>query len=545
MSSLRKLFGSKTALVLLTATGALTLHAHAPHSLQLPSDFKVAHSGSGSVEAVVDAVVRSSRAISTVAVTLVDYKYSLHGLPKGSDEYRHELSEVHMRSARRLLRLCEANKGFYIKAGQFVAALGQAPKEYVSTLSSLQDKAVPCDYVAIREVLVSNFGQDLSEIFHSFGEQPIAAASIAQVHRATLKDHQEVAVKVQYPGLERQRKLDMMTMHVLSHCVTWLFPEYRFVSLVLEFSKAVSMELDFIQEARNSERTAKNISKDVITVPKVFWELTTKQVLTMQFCKGQRVDDVDFLRKMGIDPTKVAKALVEVFAEMILVHGFVHGDPHPGNILVSPTDRGGFTIVLLDHGIYKQLDDEFRRNYCQLWKALILQDSEKIQQLGEQFGVGEYSRYFPVIFTGRTVDSKSALGKGMTVKERKELKKELKTLRMEDISSFLESLSPDFLMILRVDGLLRSINRKLGAPQRVRLLTYAKFALYGLSTRPNRDHESQTGVSVLFSTLNRSIAYFRLRLVLEVLELLSWIKRLRQSSILWLKYFFASIQHSL
>ncbi|OWM84961.1 hypothetical protein CDL15_Pgr027748 [Punica granatum] len=531
MSSLRKLFGSKTALVLLTATGALTLHAHAPHSLQLPSDFKVAHSGSGSVEAVVDAVVRSSRAISTVpffflcfssysylfsmsllcfpmgvtcsvvpqvAVTLVDYKYSLHGLPKGSDEYRHELSEVHMRSARRLLRLCEANKGFYIKAGQFVAALGQAPKEYVSTLSSLQDKAVPCDYVAIREVLVSNFGQDLSEIFHSFGEQPIAAASIAQVHRATLKDHQEVAVKVQYPGLERQRKLDMMTMHVLSHCVTWLFPEYRFVSL----------------EARNSERTAKNISKDVITVPKVFWELTTKQVLTMQFCKGQRVDDVDFLRKMGIDPTKVAKALVEVFAEMILVHGFVHGDPHPGNILVSPTDRGGFTIVLLDHGIYKQLDDEFRRNYCQLWKALILQDSEKIQQLGEQFGVGEYSRYFPVIFTGRTVDSKSALGKGMTVKERKELKKELKTLRMEDISSFLESLSPDFLMILRVDGLLRSINRKLGAPQRVRLLTYAKFALYGLSTRPNRDHESQTGVSVLFSTLNRSIAYFRLRLVL-------------------------------
>ncbi|XP_059451310.1 uncharacterized protein LOC132182126 [Corylus avellana] len=131
-----------------------------------------------------------------IACTVVDYKYSLHGLPVDSDEYLRKLNEVHLRSAKRMLKLCEANKGFYVKAGQFVAAMRQVPKEYSSTLSSLQDQAVPCHFKAIKQVLISNLGHDLSEIFLSFDEQPIAAASIAQVHRGILKDHQEVAVKL-------------------------------------------------------------------------------------------------------------------------------------------------------------------------------------------------------------------------------------------------------------------------------------------------------------------------------------------------------------
>lgn len=140
----------------------------------------------------------------------------------GSDEYIRKITEVHLRSASRILKLCEANKGFYVKAGQFVAALRQVPKEYSSTLAALQDQAVPCDYKAIKEILISNLGPDLSEIFLSFDEQPIAAASIAQVHRALLKDHQEVAVKVQYPGLEDQMKLDVRIMSFLSKSVTWV-----------------------------------------------------------------------------------------------------------------------------------------------------------------------------------------------------------------------------------------------------------------------------------------------------------------------------------
>ncbi|XP_059451676.1 uncharacterized protein LOC132182448 isoform X1 [Corylus avellana] len=521
---------AKTALYLITGTGTATglaFNVSNPNSLSLSHDSLFGSSNlPEKIRTVFHGVLRSSRAISTIACTVVDYKYSLHGLPVDSDEYLRKLNEVHLRSAKRMLKLCEANKGFYVKAGQFVAAMRQVPKEYSSTLSSLQDQAVPCHFKAIKQVLISNLGHDLSEIFLSFDEQPIAAASIAQVHRGILKDHQEVAVKVQYPGLEQQMKLDTSTMSFISKYIAWLFPDYRFEWLVTEFAETISSELDFIQEAKNSERTARNFkNNDFVKVPRVFWEFTTSQVLTMEFCRGHKVDDVEFLKEMGINPTKVAKALVEVFAEMIFIHGFLHGDPHPGNILVSPEGRNGFTLVLLDHGIYKQLDEGFRLDYCELWKALILLDPNKIQQLGEHFGVGKYAKYFPLIFTGRTIDSKSALGRGMSGEEKKNLKQELKYLKMEDISSFMESLPPDFCRILRTDGLLRSVISKLGASQRVRLLAYAKYALYGLS--PKLNHQSDSTVKVLLSRFKTNVSYLRLRLVLDVLELLSWMEKVR------------------
>ncbi|KAI8536598.1 hypothetical protein RHMOL_Rhmol10G0270300 [Rhododendron molle] len=200
-------------------------------------------------------------------------------------------------------------------------------------------------------------------------------------------------------------------MSFLSKFVALFFPEYRFGWLVSEFAESVALELDFIHEARNAERTARNFKNNtVVRVPHIFWDFTTRRVLTMEFCQGCKVDDLEFMIEMEIEPIKVAKALVEVFAEMIFVHGFVHGDPHPGNILVSPEGPNSFCLVLLDHGIYKELDEGFRRDYCQLWKALILLDANKILQLGERFGVGKYSRYFPLIFTGRTID-RSPVGK--------------------------------------------------------------------------------------------------------------------------------------
>ncbi|KAL5570775.1 hypothetical protein UlMin_020372, partial [Ulmus minor] len=332
------------------------------------------------------------------------------------------------------------------------------------------------------------------------------AASIAQVHRAVSKDCQEVAIKVQYPGLEQKLKVDTITMSFLSKSIAWFFPEYRFGRLVSEFVKDIALELDFVQEARNSEKTAINFRNNkMVKVPCIFWDLTTKQVLTMQFIQGQKVDDVVYMKNRGIDPIKVAKVFAEVFAEMIFVHGFVHGDPHPGNILVCPEGRNGFSLVLLDHGIYKQLNEGFRLNYCQLWKALIILDLSQIQYLADQFGISMYSRYLPVIFTGRTIDSKPALGRGLSDGEKRNLKKELKSLKMEDISLFMESLPPDFLRILRTDWVLRS---------GVRLLAYAKFALHGLSSQS--DSKSEVSVKVMFSRLKTNMSYLQLRLTLEL-----------------------------
>ncbi|KAL3630384.1 hypothetical protein CASFOL_023368 [Castilleja foliolosa] len=494
------MYGARTSLYLLTGTGvaAITYNFNSTKTPDLLPSF-------------LNGVIRSSRAVFAITSCVIDYKYSLHGLPTVSDEYGAAVSEIHLRSAWRILKLCDANKGFYIKAGQFVTAMRQVPSEYSSTLSSLQDQSVPCNFKAVKEVIVKSLGKDLSEIpqknfllqknskrpklcgfmnlrFHSFDEQPVAAASIAQVHHAFLKDHQEVAVKVQYPGLEYQMNFDLATMAFLSRSVAWLFPEYRFEWLVSEFTKSIASELDFIQEAKNSERASYNFEKNsMVKIPRVYWDFTSRQVLTMQFCKGQKVDDLEFISRMGINPLKVAKALIDAFAEMIFVHGFLHGDPHPGNILVSPEGSNGFSLVILDHGIYKELSEDFRKNYCHLWEALITLDSQKIEQLGETFGVGKYARYFPVIFTGRTINSTSALGRGMSLEEKKHLKEELKSIKMEDISSFMESLPPDFLTILRTDGLLRSLMRNLGAHQRLRLLSYAKFALSGISTEASSD----------------------------------------------------------
>ncbi|GJN04648.1 hypothetical protein PR202_ga22213 [Eleusine coracana subsp. coracana] len=153
-------------------------------------------------------------------------------------------------------------------------------------------EATPSSFQDIKLVLQKNFGRKINDIFLELDEHPIAAASIAQI-----------------------------------------FPDYRFDSILVEFERSMSMELDFTKEAKNSERTASCFRKNsVVKVPSVFW-----------------VDDLDFLRRENINPTKVAKALVELFGEMIFVHGFVHGDPHPGNILVSPQGHGNFSLVLGDN----------------------------------------------------------------------------------------------------------------------------------------------------------------------------------------------------
>ncbi|KAL8142136.1 hypothetical protein V2J09_015168 [Rumex salicifolius] len=486
---------SKSSLFLLTAGAGCTVTALAI-SDDSPTTFS--HS-SGKISVGFNGLVRSSRAVFTIASNVIDYKYCLHGLPEASDEYKRILSEVHLRSANRILKLCETNRGFYVKAGQFAAALRQLPAEYSSTLSSLQDQAVPCQFKAIKEALTQSLKKELTDIFLSFDEQPIAAASIAQVHRAVLKNHEKVAVKVQYPGLDQLVKIDLTTMAFLSKFVTWIFPEYRFGWIVSEFKEAITMELDFVQEAKNSERTANNFrSNKQVKVPKVFWEFTTGQVLTMQFCAGH----------------KVARTLVQVFASMIFIHGFVHRDLHPGNILVAPHGQKGFTLVLLDHGTYKELDEGFRLDYCQLWEALILLDSNRVQELGERFGIGKFTKFLPLIFIGRMINnnnSKSTLGKEMSMEEKKAVKEDLKSLKMEDISSFMESLPPDFLTILRTDGLLRSNLSKLGAPRHYRLQTYVKCAIFGLSSRTNPDHNS-VFVNAFFSRLKSNFRYLRLRI---------------------------------
>ncbi|CAI5473544.1 unnamed protein product [Closterium sp. Yama58-4] len=327
-----------------------------------------------------DGIARSSRAVGTFAMNSIDYKVSAlaNSLDKlkteAPAEYARIRSEIHQRSADRILRLCEANRGIYIKAGQFIATLQQLPREYRTTLTVLQDQAKGRPFNVIDRVFKEEFGKSAKEIFVHFEEEAIAAASLAQVHRATLPSGQEVAVKVQYPRLEEQVATDIYTMGFLSRAVKWIFPNYQFSWIVPQFQENLQQQLDFEREGRNAELTAENFAhKEEVKVPKILWDFTTKRILTMEFMNGCKIDDLEGIKKQGLNPLEglnplgvctsspsclpiallcfhqVAALLVEVFAEMVFCHGHLHGSM-PSAVLSLPTPLPPFPLPLCAGG---------------------------------------------------------------------------------------------------------------------------------------------------------------------------------------------------
>ncbi|XP_049276326.1 aarF domain-containing protein kinase 1 isoform X2 [Rhipicephalus sanguineus] len=299
-------------------------------------------------------IVRFGRAAATVSRIACDYKLATLGMDQDSEEYAKARSEVHQRSAERLLQLCCINGGVFIKVGQHVGALDYLlPKEYVRTLRVLHSKAPASPLHNILQVLREDLGQDPEEVFSSFSEQPIGAASLAQVHRATLRTTGEtVAVKVQHPSVLGNSLVDMATMELLVNIVAKIFPEFSLMWLAEETKRNLPLELDFVNEAHNTERVRRMFSHfPWLEVPEIHWDLTARRVMTMQFCEGGQVNDKAYMEKNGISAMEVSSRLGQLYSEMIFVQGYVHCDPHPGNLLVRQGSQGP-TLVLLDHGLY-------------------------------------------------------------------------------------------------------------------------------------------------------------------------------------------------
>ncbi|CAI5509610.1 unnamed protein product [Closterium sp. Naga37s-1] len=483
-----------------------------------------------------DGIARSSRAVGTFAINSIDYKVSAlaNSLDKlkteAPAEYARIRSEIHQRSADRILRLCEANRGIYIKAGQFIATLQQLPREYRTTLTVLQDQARARPFNVIDRVFKEEFGKSAKEIFVHFEEEAIAAASLAQVHRATLPSGQQVAVKVQYPRLEEQVATDIYTMGFLSRAVKWIFPNYLFSWIVPQFQENLQQQLDFEQEGRNAELTAENFAhKEEVKVPKILWDFTTKRVLTMEFMNGCKIDDLEGIKKQGLNPLEVAALLVEVFAEMVFCHGHLHGDPHPGNVLIQAhapgTTKPGhrkFDLVLLDHGLYREMDDGFRKDFCQLWRSLILSDMGGVERWGERLGVGEYSRFLPALFTARPFQSKTRWGQRMSPEEEKSVMREIKAISPQDLTAVVEGLPKDMFLVMRTDNLIRQHITALGAAPKLRLQINGRFAVAGLAVRHSEEgistaratDEASRGVQLdqnLFELLQQSDSFFASR----------------------------------
>lgn len=341
----------------------------------------------------------------TAANIVFDYEYSLHGIPEGSIEREKVKHEVHLRSAERLRDLCFKNGGIYIKLGQHLGQLEYlVPQEYVQTMrESMLNRCPVSSYEQICDVFKKEFGATPDKVFAEFDPVPIASASLAQVHVAHTHDGQKVAVKVQHSHMTETAAADQATVELIVNTLHNFFPSFDYRWLIDEIKESLPQELDFLTEAKNSERCLenfRNLSPHIakyVYAPKVYWGLSSSKLLTMEYVDGAYVNDVKTIKKLGIRPHELSILVSQTFAEMMFKHGFVHCDPHAANMLVRPLPSSKASIlgwrkpqlILLDHGLYKELDFNTRNNYAALWKALIFSDANAIKEYSKKLGAGE------------------------------------------------------------------------------------------------------------------------------------------------------------
>jgi ubiquinone biosynthesis protein len=291
----------------------------------------------------------------------------------------------HRRGATRALDAAETLGGVLIKAGQFASTRPDLlPPTYTATLSSLQDRVPPQPYAAIREAVTGELGRPLEEVFTSFEKEPVAAASIAQVHRARLLDGRDVAVKVQYPGISSLIEADLDALEAIFEAVARLEPGIRLQPIADYLRWTLPLELDFVREAGAIADLRRVLAeRDDVVVPEVIGELTTERLLVMDYVEGVKITDVEALERAGIDRREVARLLNDVYAEQLFTHGVLHADPHPGNLLVQP-GRDRVRLVLLDHGLTLGLEPSFVAALDRLVSALGSGDLEGVTvSLGE------------------------------------------------------------------------------------------------------------------------------------------------------------------
>ena len=275
----------------------------------------------------------------------------------------------------------------FVKFGQIMGTRTDIlPAEMIAELKKLQDHVKPVPFPEVRP-LIEESCPNHGEWFREIDETPVASASIAQVHRAVLRDGTRVALKIQRPGIGNVIGTDLLILQSTAERVEQVFPEARIYNptgMVKDFAQQIRKELDFLQEARTSDRMRENF-RDVpgIHFPKIYWEFSSSRMLVMEFVEGIRIDNLEEITAMGLDPHEIGKRGFHAYLKMIFEDGFFHGDPHPGNLLVT---KDGI-IVVLDFGIAGTIHPEKRQNFINFLFALMNEDTELMTKALEGFGV--------------------------------------------------------------------------------------------------------------------------------------------------------------
>ena len=321
-------------------------------------------------------------AVGRVYLGLKTNQVLARGLPRAQMQER--WSRFHRESAEAVYDAAVELRGLILKSCQYLGARADLmPPEWVAVLERLQDRVPPRDLPVVRRVVETELGRSLEGVFRRFDPEPIASASLAQVHEAVLRDGRRVAVKVQYPEIAELVHTDLANLRALFRAIDWLEGDFDLTALVDEMGRYVPRELDFLSEASHAERAASIFAeRDDIHVPHIVREFTTRRVLVMEFIDGIKITDRARLDAAGVDVARVMRSLVEAWCEQVLVHGFFQADPHPGNLLVEPNGR----LVLLDFGLAKELPPEFRAKSLALVLALLRRDPDEMAGVLEELG---------------------------------------------------------------------------------------------------------------------------------------------------------------
>jgi aarF domain-containing kinase len=298
-------------------------------------------------------------------------------------------NEIHERVAKRWYELCNLNGGLYIKLGQSVSMMNHIlPPAYQQAFASLHDRAPSVPYEEVKRIVFEDFGVAPEELFSSFEHEPIASASIAQVHRAVLKDGRKLAVKIQKPYIRPQMPFDLLCYKVILFAFEKVFdlPIYWTGEAI---EQNLRLEADFTNEVRNMNLCRKLLHSDDTHVPEAVEHLCSSRVLTMEFVEGVRIDNEAKLKSWGFSLAKVMRIVVEAFSHQLFVTGLLHGDPHVGNLLVRPhpDHPSRPQVVVLDHGLYLAQAERFRIQYCLMWKSIVLMDRDRLNLVCKAWGI--------------------------------------------------------------------------------------------------------------------------------------------------------------
>ncbi|KAF1940767.1 ABC1-domain-containing protein [Clathrospora elynae] len=426
------------------------------------------------------AAQRSYRVLATLVFNIKAYRDVLKC--DGEPDYPERLKACHLRCAKRTLRTLEMNGSIFIKLGQHLSSMNYLlPNEWCDTFIPLQDKCPVSSFASIQDMCRRDTGRELSDFFSEFEELPIGAASLAQVHRATVRETgQKVAVKVQHPALDEWAKLDLaLTSFTFSTLKRW-FPEYDLTWLSDEMQLSLPQELDFALEGKNATRAREYFSHvrgAPVVIPRVIW--AKRRILVMEYVSGFRTDDLKSLDEHGIDRDEVSAALARIFNEMIFGRDApLHCDPHGGNISIryntSRKGKANFDVVLYDHGLYRDIPLPLRRNYAKLWLAVLDADEAGMRKYAyEVAGIGEeHFGLFASAITGRdyTVLAKKEAGTGgvmtsRTNEEKKVIGDALGEGLLESLIQLLGQVPRVILLILKTNDLTRSLDEGLHTRQ--------------------------------------------------------------------------------